>query len=96
MAVPSHAASLFVARLDCLASIREISRSALAIGREFSFDLLAVVTGLNRRALTGALRGFADAEPALYARGRARDDLHPKHALVQNAPIRHWCATNGA
>src|SRR5438552_18315976 len=52
MAVPSTLQASLMARLDRLGSIREIAQIGSAIGREFSFDLLAVVTGLNRQALT--------------------------------------------
>jgi class 3 adenylate cyclase/predicted ATPase/DNA-binding transcriptional ArsR family regulator len=85
MAVPSTLQASLMARLDRLGSIRDIAQIGAAIGREFSFELLAVVTGLNRPTLNGALARLRDAE-LVYLREDGPETTYTfKHALVQNA-----------
>lgn len=84
-AVPSTLQDSLMARLDRLGPIRDIAQIGAAIGREFSFELLAFVTGLDRAALTGALGRLRDAE-LVYTREHGPETTCTfKHALVQNA-----------
>lgn len=85
MSVPSSLQDLLMARLDRLARAKEVAQVAAVIGREFSRDMLAAVTGLDSGALDEAI-----------ARLDAADLLHPvadsppgiyrfRHALIQEA-----------
>jgi class 3 adenylate cyclase/predicted ATPase len=83
LAIPTTLQDSLMARLDRLATVKEVAQLAAALGREFSYALLAAVCGLEEEALQGALARLVDAE-LLYQR-----DLPPqvgyvfKHALIQ-------------
>jgi class 3 adenylate cyclase/predicted ATPase len=86
LAVPATLQASLLARIDRLAaSAREVSQTAAAIGREFSYKLLAVVSGYGLAPLTQALREL-EAAGLIYARGTPPDAIYKfKHALVQEA-----------
>ena len=81
---PTLYASL-VARLDRLASVKDVAQIGAAIGREFSYGLLAAVAPQSERDLREALQQLAKAE-LVFQRGAPPDARYLfKHALVQDA-----------
>ena len=83
-AIPATLHDSLMARLDRLAPIKEIAQIGAAIGREFSYRLLAVVSPLSGNALNAALAQLAAAE-LIFGRGEPPDSNYTfKHALVQD------------
>ena len=83
--IPSTLRDSLMARLDRLSDIKEVARIASAIGREFSFALLAWVSEVPTRQLVAALDRLVDAQ-LLFQRGVPPvADYVFKHALVQQA-----------
>jgi predicted ATPase len=71
-------------RLDRLGPAREVAQIAAVIGREFSYELLRAIAGLDDDELQTALGRLVRAE-LLYARGIAPDASYVfKHALVRD------------
>jgi predicted ATPase/class 3 adenylate cyclase len=84
-AIPSTLHASLLARLDRLATVKDVAQIGSAIGREFSYGLLSAVAALPDAALQAALTQLVNAE-LLYQRGwppHARYQF--KHALVQDA-----------
>jgi class 3 adenylate cyclase/predicted ATPase len=84
LAIPATLHDSLMARLDRLASVKEIAQVAAAIGREFSFPLLRMVVGRDESALRS---GVAQLEEAglVFRRGELPDAAYAfKHALVQD------------
>ncbi len=74
-----------IARLDRLAPIKEIAQIGAALGREFSYRLLAAVAPIAGAPLEAALAQLGAAE-LIFARGEPPDSTYVfKHALVQEA-----------
>jgi predicted ATPase len=85
LAIPSTLQDSLVARLDKLAPVKEVAQLGAAIGREFSYDLLAPVSELPERMLNDALDQLTQSE-LVFARGVPPDANYTfKHALVQDA-----------
>ncbi len=85
LAVPTTLHDSLMARLDRRAPIREIAQIGAVIGREFSYDLLATLTGGSPIALDDALAQLAGAE-IIFRRGAPPQATYLfKHALVQDA-----------
>lgn len=85
IAVPATLRASLVARLDHLASVREVAQVGAVIGREFAFDLLAAVSGLPEARLCEALPQLEGAD-LVHRRGEPPDAVYVfKHALVQDA-----------
>jgi class 3 adenylate cyclase/predicted ATPase len=83
--VPATLHDSLMARLDRLMPIKEIPQIGAALGREFSYRLLAAVAPVTETVLTDALAKLVDAE-LIYARGKPPDAVYTfKHALVQQA-----------
>lgn len=83
--IPSTLRDSLMARLDRLSDIKEVARIASALGREFSFSLLAQVSQAPQRQLVAALDRLVEAQ-LLFQRGVAPDAEYVfKHALVQQA-----------
>src|SRR5262249_52434905 len=61
-AIPATLHDSLMARLDRLAPIKEIAQIGAAIGREFSYRLLATVSGMSSAALNAALAQLMAAE----------------------------------
>jgi predicted ATPase len=55
MAIPTTLQASLMARLDRLASVREVAQIGAVVGREFSHELLTTVAGLPRERLEEAL-----------------------------------------
>ena len=67
-AIPATLHDSLMARLDRLASIKEIPQIAAALGREFSYRLLAAVAPVSEAVLRNALEQVIGAE-LIFARG---------------------------
>jgi predicted ATPase/class 3 adenylate cyclase len=88
LAIPSTLQDSLVARLDRLASAKPVAQVGAAIGREFSFKLLAAVADLGEEALEGALEELVGSGLA-FRRGSPPEASYTfKHALVQDAAYR--------
>jgi predicted ATPase len=84
-AIPSTLHASLLARLDRLASVKEVAQIAAAIGRQFSYGLIAAVSALPERDLRAALAELVGAE-LIFQRGTPPDAAYLfKHALVQEA-----------
>jgi class 3 adenylate cyclase/predicted ATPase len=85
MAIPSTLHASLLARLDRLATVKNIAQIASVIGREFSYPLLAAAAVIGERDLNAALAQLIAAE-LIYQRGVPPDATYQfKHALVQDA-----------
>ena len=74
-----------MARLDRLAPVKEVAQIGAAIGREFSYALLAAVAGRPEAELQAALDQLVASE-LVFRRGTPPDATYTfKHALVQEA-----------
>jgi predicted ATPase len=86
LAVPATLHASLMSRLDRLGFVaREIAQVGAAIGREFSYELIAAVTDHDDSALRIALDQLVDAG-LVFRRGSLPDATFLfKHALVQDA-----------
>jgi predicted ATPase len=85
LAIPTTLQASLMARVDRLGSAREVLQIGAAIGREFSYELLAPVAGLPDPVLQDALVRLTEAE-LVFARGIPPNSVYAfKHALVQDA-----------
>jgi class 3 adenylate cyclase/tetratricopeptide (TPR) repeat protein len=85
LAIPTTLQGSLLARLDRLAATREVAQIGAAIGREFDFELLAVVAGLPDTQLRHALSQL-EAAGLIFRRGSPPEASYTfKHALVQDA-----------
>jgi class 3 adenylate cyclase/predicted ATPase len=83
--IPATLRDSLMARLDRLETAKEVAQLAAAIGREFSYELLAAVAPLEPDALARALGELVDAD-LLHRRGTgARASYLFRHALIQDA-----------
>jgi predicted ATPase len=84
LAIPTTLQDSLLARLDRLPSVKEVAQLGAAIGREFSFNLLAAISSMPESALRSALDRLASAE-LIFARGAPPAASYIfKHALVQD------------
>jgi predicted ATPase len=73
-----------MARLDRLATVREIAQLGATIGREFSYELLQAVSLLDEATLQHGLKQLVEAE-LIYQRGLLPQARYIfKHALIQD------------
>jgi tetratricopeptide (TPR) repeat protein len=85
MAIPATLQDSLMARLDRLSPVKEVAQIGAAIGREFTYDLLAAVAPSTGPQLDEALKQLAAAE-LVYVRGLPPDATYIfKHALLQDA-----------
>jgi class 3 adenylate cyclase/DNA-binding response OmpR family regulator/predicted ATPase len=85
LAVPTTLLGSLTARLDKLGEIREIAQMGAAIGREFSYRLLAATAPVSSATLQTALARLATSD-LIFVRGEPPDSTYIfKHALVQDA-----------
>jgi class 3 adenylate cyclase/pimeloyl-ACP methyl ester carboxylesterase len=85
LAIPTTLNDSLMARLDRLASVKEVAQLAACIGREFSHDILAAVSPLADNALTAALDQLAASE-LIHRIGTSMGTSYTfRHALVQEA-----------
>jgi class 3 adenylate cyclase/predicted ATPase len=84
-AIPTTLHDSLMARLDRLASVRRVAQIGAAIGREFSYELLRVVSRFPEEELRAALARFVASE-LVFQRGTPPVAVYAfKHALVQDA-----------
>lgn len=85
MPVPATLRDSLMARLDRVTVVKEIAQIGSAIGREFSYELLAAVSPLTSSALREGLERLTDSGLA-FSQGTIPDASFTfKHALVQDA-----------
>jgi predicted ATPase len=83
--IPATLQDLIMARLDRLDGDREMVQLASALGREFSYELLAAVAAVEEPTLQAELAKLVKAE-VLYPKGRPpRCQYTFKHALIEDA-----------
>ncbi|TGT72968.1 adenylate/guanylate cyclase domain-containing protein [bacterium M00.F.Ca.ET.159.01.1.1] len=84
--VPATLHASLMARLDRLGSaVKEVAQVGAVLGREFSYELLAVVAQRNAGELNGALDQLVGAGLAFCRGTRPLATYLFKHALVQDA-----------
>jgi class 3 adenylate cyclase/tetratricopeptide (TPR) repeat protein len=83
-AIPSTLHDSLMARLDRLSPVREIAQLGAALGREFSYELIAAVAPCTEKTLLAALEQLVDAE-LMHQRGTPPQAQYAfKHALVRD------------
>jgi class 3 adenylate cyclase/tetratricopeptide (TPR) repeat protein len=84
LSIPATLHDSLLARLDRLGDVKALAQTAACIGREFSSDLLAAVSGLNEADLDEPLGRLLDAA-LVFRRGAGDRSAYVfKHALVQD------------
>jgi len=83
--IPATLQDTLMSRLDRLPTIRELAQLGAILGREFSYEMLRALAGLDEATLRDGLAKLVAAE-LLYQRGRPpRARYTFKHALIQEA-----------
>ena len=83
--IPATLRDSLMARLDRFMPVKEIAQIGAAIGREFSYELIAAVAPMNPGRLDSALAQLTDSGLA-FRRGTPPEAIYTfKHALVQDA-----------
>ena len=86
LAVPATLHASLLARLDRLGpTAREVAQVGAAVGREFSHELLAALSGLDEAGLAAALDRLAGAGLVFRRGAGAEAGYLFKHALVRDA-----------
>ena len=84
-AIPMTLHASLMARLDRLASAREVAQIGAVVGREFHYELLNAVAGLPTERLEEALGQLVRSE-LIFRRGEIPHAVYTfKHALVRDA-----------
>ncbi|HEV8713122.1 MAG TPA: adenylate/guanylate cyclase domain-containing protein [Candidatus Binatia bacterium] len=85
LAIPSTLQDSLMARLDRLATVREVVQLGATLGREFTYELLQAVSLVDEVTLQKGLTQLVEAE-FLYQRGLPPQAKYIfKHALIQDA-----------
>jgi len=85
LGIPTTLKDSLMARLDRLATAREVAQTAAVIGREFSYSLLSEICPKPKCELENALGKLAEAE-LVFRRGEPPNCSYTfKHALVRDA-----------
>ena len=85
LAIPTTLQASLMARVDRLGSAREVLQIGAAIGREFSYEVLAAVAGLPDVVLQDALIRLTEAE-LVSLRGTPPNATYTfRHALIQDS-----------
>ena len=83
--IPATLRDSLMARLDRFMAVKEIAQIGAAIGREFSYELIAAVAPMSQPQLDSALAQLTDSGLA-FRRGAPPEATYAfKHALVQDA-----------
>lgn len=83
--IPATLRDSLMARLDRFMPVKEIAQIGAAIGREFSYELIAAVAPHGKAELDNALKQLTESGLA-FRRGTPPDATYVfKHALVQDA-----------
>jgi class 3 adenylate cyclase/predicted ATPase len=85
LAIPNTLQASLMARLDRLASAKDVAQIGAVIGREFSHDLLAAVAGQHDQDLQSALDRLIDSGLILCQSVAPTAVYTFKHALIQDA-----------
>ena len=84
-AIPATLQDSLMARLDRLVTAKAVAQYAAVIGRQFSYDLLSMVSQLDDATLQRELGRLVEAE-IVYQRGLPPQATYTfKHALIQDA-----------
>ncbi|MBM4257995.1 MAG: hypothetical protein FJ147_19145 [Deltaproteobacteria bacterium] len=84
LGIPATLQEALLARLDRLASARQIAQLGATLGREFSYELMQAVAPLSAKDLRSALGKLVEAE-ILYPHGIGEQKQYFfKHALIQD------------
>jgi len=85
LAIPTTLHASLLARLDRLASAREVAQIVAALGRQFSHELISAVAQMPQQKVDDALAQLVNAE-LIFCRGTPPNAQYTfKHALVQDA-----------
>src|SRR5262249_45113049 len=85
LAIPTTLHDSLMARLDRLATVKGLAQLGATLGREFSYELLQVVSPWDEEALQRGLHQLIEAE-FLYQQGVPPQATYRfKHALIQDA-----------
>jgi predicted ATPase len=85
LSIPTTLYDSLMARLDRLATGKEVAQLGATIGRDFNFELMQAVSPLDQNTLLRELAKLVEAE-LLYQRGLPPDASYIfKHALIQDA-----------
>ena len=85
LAIPATLHASLIARLDRLASVRDVAQTGAVIGREFSYELLSSVAGLPKNTIDEALERLVQSA-LIFRRGTAPHAIYTfKHALMRDA-----------
>lgn len=85
LSIPATLQDSLLARLARLSPLKEIAQNAAVIGREFNFDLLAVISSLPENSLDQALQQLQQAEIISQLSVPPNSRYLFRHALVQDA-----------
>jgi predicted ATPase len=84
-ALPATLHDSLMARLDRLATVKDVAQQGATIGRTFAYELLQAVSPLDAATLQHGLRQLVEAE-LVYQRGVPPQAIYMfKHALIQDA-----------
>jgi predicted ATPase/class 3 adenylate cyclase len=85
VAIPDTLQDSLMARLDQLNTAKEVAQLGAVLGREFSYEMLQLVSSQDEEVVHAGLAQLVEAE-LLYQRGRPpRSRYRFKHALIQDA-----------
>ena len=85
LAIPATLHDSLMARLDRLATVKDVAQLGATIGRTFTYELLQAVSPLDEVTLQHGLRQLVEAE-LVYQRGAPPQATYTfKHALIQDA-----------
>ena len=83
--IPETLQDSLMARLDRAPRLREVAQLGSVLGREFAYDMISALAGIEEEALQSGL-GQLVIDELLYQRGRPpRSRYLFKHALIQDA-----------
>jgi class 3 adenylate cyclase/predicted ATPase len=85
LAIPSTLHDSLMARLDRLATVRDIAQVGATIGREFDYALLQAVSPFDENTLQRGLKQLVEAELVYQSGVLPQARYLFKHALVQDA-----------
>ena len=85
LTIPTSLQGSLLARLDRLNAAKRLGQIAAALGRVFSYDLLAAVVDWPGPALVGALDQLTEAELVFQRGTPPRANYTFKHALIRDA-----------
>ena len=85
VAIPDTLQDSLMARLDQLNTAKEMAQLGAVLGREFSYEMIQIISSPARDTLDAGLAQLVESE-LLYQRGRPPQSTYIfKHALVQDA-----------